>query len=83
MNEKYDTYAVAIVIAFGSLVIGGLMAATLAFGSRDGFLFALGAAASAWLAGYAMFFDRARGFIALTALSVLMALGATALLIKL
>lgn len=82
MNENYEAYAVAIIIVFGAIIIGGLMAATVAFGERDGFMFALGAATSAWVAGYAMFFDRARTFVILTVISVLMAAAATIILAK-
>lgn len=74
MNTNYDTYAVAIIIAFGSIIIGGLMAAAIGFGERDSFFFALGAATSAWLAGYAVFFDRPRTFMSFVALATLMAM---------
>jgi hypothetical protein len=74
MNTNYDTYAVAIIIAFGSLIIGGLMAAAIGFGERDAFFFALGAATSAWLAGYAVFLDRPRTFMILVALATVMAM---------
>ncbi|UUP19550.1 hypothetical protein [Nitratireductor thuwali] len=82
MNEKYDAYAAAIIVTFGAMIIGGLMAAGIAFNVRDAFLFALGAATAAWLAGYAMFFDRARTFLVLTGLSVLSSLAAFILLVK-
>ena len=41
MNDRYDAYAAATIVTFGAIVIGGLMAAALAFGERDAFFFAL------------------------------------------
>lgn len=73
MNSNYDAYAVAIIIAFGALIIGGLMAASIGYGERDPFFLALGAATAAWLAGYAVFFDKPRTFMVLVVISVLMA----------
>ncbi|MCR4268814.1 hypothetical protein [Nitratireductor sp. ZSWI3] len=80
MNERYDAYAVAIIVTFGAIIIGGLMAAAIASGERDSFMFALGAATAAWAAGYAMFFDWARTFMALIVLSMAMAIAATIIL---
>ncbi|MDZ5697694.1 hypothetical protein [Chelativorans sp. M5D2P16] len=80
MNEHYDTYAVAIIIVFGAMIIGGLMAGAVAFGARDAFFFALGAATAAWLSGYAVFFDRPRTFMICVAVSIAMAIGATIVL---
>ncbi|CAN0653066.1 hypothetical protein JF546_01085 [Nitratireductor aquimarinus] len=80
MNDRYDAYAAATIVIFGAIVIGGLMAASLSFGERDAFFFALGAATSAWCAGYAMFLDKARVFVALTALAVAMSIAAAVLL---
>ncbi len=80
MNERYDAYAVAIIVTFGAIIIGGLMAAAIASGEQDAFMFALGSATAAWAAGYAMFFDWARSFMGLIALSIAMAIAATVLL---
>lgn len=80
MNENYDAYAVAIIIAFGALIIAGLMGAALVYGQRDAFFFALGASAAAWLSGYAVFLDRPRSFMVLVGLSVAMAVAATLVL---
>lgn len=80
MNDRYDAYAAATIVTFGAIVIGGLMAAALSFGERDAFFFALGAGTSAWGAGYAMFLDKARVFVGLTALAVAMSIAAAILL---
>ncbi|MCT8988999.1 hypothetical protein NYR54_01640 [Chelativorans sp. SCAU2101] len=80
MEENYDSFAVTISTVFGAIIVGGLMAAALVYGERDAFFFALGAATAAWLAGYAIFFDRPRTFMALVGIAVLMSLGATIIL---
>lgn len=80
MEENYDTYAVAISTVFGAIIVGGLMAAALTFGERDAFFFALGAATAAWIAGYAIFFDRPRTFMAFVGIAVLMAVGSVIVL---
>jgi hypothetical protein len=74
MNPNYDTYAVAIIIAFSSIIIGGLMAAALTFGEKDAFFFALGSATAAWIAGYAVFLDRPRTFMILVGIATVMAM---------
>ena len=60
MEDNYEKYAVAVIIVFGSLLIGGQMAAGLAMGDRPAYLWALGAAFFGWLAGHAVLFDRPR-----------------------
>lgn len=58
MEDNYERYAIAVIIVFGAVVIGGLMAACIAAGEQSGFLFALGSATCGWIAGHAMLFDR-------------------------
>ena len=82
MNDNFETYAVYVIIVFGALVLAGLMAGALSFGGHDAFLFALGGAASAWIAGHALLFDKPRLYIGFVALSVLMAVCSTVALIK-
>ncbi len=77
MEDNYEKYAVAVIIVFGAVIIGGLMAATIALGDRSGFFFALGAATCAWIAGHAMLFDRPRVYGVLIALATLMSVAAT------
>jgi hypothetical protein len=77
MGENLEKYAVAVIIVFGALIIGGLMAATIAFGHRNGFLFALGSATAAWIAGHAMVFNQPRFYGVLLAISVSMAAAST------
>lgn len=60
MEDNYEKYAVAVIIVFGALMIGGLMAAGLALDDRPAFLWALGAAFFGWIAGHAVLFDRPR-----------------------
>jgi hypothetical protein len=58
--NNYEGFAVSVIIVFGALIIGGLMAANITVGDEDGFLFALGAAGTAWLSGHAVLFARPR-----------------------
>ena len=53
------------------------MAANLSIGDRSGFLFALGAAFTAWIAGHIVLFDLPRIYAGLIALAALLAVGST------
>ncbi len=77
MENDLERYAIAIIVVFGALAIGGLMAAGISGGDRSTFLYALGAAASAWLAGYAMVFHLPRLLAVLILLALLMAIAST------
>ena len=77
MEDNYEKYGVAVIIVFGALIVAGLMGASIGFGNRAGFLFALGAATSAWVAGHAMLFDRPHFYGGLIALATLMAVAST------
>jgi hypothetical protein len=77
MEENIEKYGVAVIVVFGALVIGGLMAATISFGHRNGFLFSLGAATAAWVAGFTMVLNLPRVYGVIVAISILMALCAT------
>jgi hypothetical protein len=76
-----DRSAIAIAIVFGAVIICGLMAASLVYKQRDGFLFALGAATAAWFAGHAMLFDMPRVYGVLIVISALMAGASTITLV--
>lgn len=74
MEDNYEKYAVAVIIVFGALIIGGMMAAGLAMGDRPAFLLALGGAFFAWVSGHAVLFDRPRiygGLVAIAAIFVI------------
>ena len=77
MDDNFDKAAIAVIIAFGALILAGLMAANLTVGDRDGFLFALGAAFAAWIAGHMMLFDLPRAYAVLVGISALMAVAST------
>lgn len=77
MDDNFDKAAIAVIIVFGALVIGGLMAANLAIGDRNGFLFALAAAFAAWIAGHMILFDLPRIYAALVGIAVLMGVAST------
>ncbi len=81
MEDNFEKYAVAVIITFGALIVGGLMAAALTYRDRDAFLFALGATTLAWIAGHAMIFDMPRLYAALIGFATLMAMGSTIALV--
>lgn len=81
MEDNFEKYAVAVIIVYGAVILGGLMGAAIGFGDRDSFLFALGAAAVAWVSGYAMIFDMPRVFAVLIGISVVLAVGSTLVLV--
>jgi hypothetical protein len=81
MEDNFEKYAVAVIITFGALILGGLMAAAIGFRDRDAFLFALGAATIAWIAGHAMIFDMPRLYAALIGFATLMAMASTLALV--
>ncbi len=82
MEDNYEKYAVAVIIVFGAVIVGGLMAATIAFGNRSGFLFALGSGTAGWIGGHAMLFDRPRLYGGLLGVAVLMAVASTVALVS-
>ena len=81
MEDNFEKYAVAVIIVFGAVIIGGLMAAAVSWHDRDSFLFALGAATAAWIAGHAMIIDLPRAYAALIVVAILMALASTIALV--
>ncbi|QKD20384.1 hypothetical protein HGP13_35510 [Mesorhizobium sp. NZP2077] len=80
-NNDFEKYAVAVIIVFGALIIGGLMAASMAFGHRNGFLFALGGATSAWISGNALLLDRPRIYALFVGIAALMLIASTITLV--
>lgn len=81
MENDLERYAIAIIVVFGALAIGGLMAAAISAEDRSSFLFALGGAAAAWLAGYAMVFHLPRALALLIVTALLMAVASTLTLV--
>jgi len=77
MENDLERYAIAIIVVFGALAIGGLMAAGIAAGDRSTFLYALGASAAAWVAGYAMVFGLPRLLAVLILVALVMAIAST------
>lgn len=77
MEDNYEKYAIAVIIVFGAVIVGGLMGASIGFDNRVGFLFALGSATSGWIAGHAMLFDRPRIYGILIVVATLLAIAST------
>ncbi|GAB1580686.1 MULTISPECIES: hypothetical protein [Phyllobacteriaceae] len=68
--DDYERYATGLLIVFGALIIGGLMAVNITVGDKPGFLFALGAAIVAWFSAFAVLFDRPRLYGIMIALAI-------------
>ncbi|TIU21618.1 MAG: hypothetical protein E5W53_18230, partial [Mesorhizobium sp.] len=68
-------------IVFGALIVGGLMAACLALGHRNGFLYALGGATAAWIAGNALLLDRPRIYALFVGIAAVMLIASTITLV--
>ena len=73
--DNFEKYALAIMVVFGALIIGGLMAVHIAWLHKAGFLFALGSAVVVWFAGFAVLFDKPRlyGLLLLIATGLIVA----------
>ncbi|MGH6859618.1 MAG: hypothetical protein ACRECY_05135 [Phyllobacterium sp.] len=73
--DKFENYALALMVVFGALIIGGLMAVHIAWLHKAGFIFALSAAAVVWAAGFAVLFDKPRiyGLLLLLATALIVA----------
>jgi len=80
-GNDFEKYAVAVIIVFGALIIGGLMAASLSFGHRNGFLFALGGATSAWISGNALLLDRPRIYALFVGIAAILLIASTLTLV--
>src|ERR1041384_3219247 len=80
-GNDFEKNAIAVIIVFGALIIGGLMAASMTFGHRNGFLFALGGATAAWISGNALLLDRPRIYALFVGIAALMLVGSTLTLV--
>lgn len=80
-SNDFEKYAVAVIIVFGALVIGGLMAASLAFDHRNGFLYALGGATAAWISGNALLLDRPRIYALFVGIAAVLLIASTITLV--
>ncbi|WP_115050867.1 hypothetical protein [Brucella canis] len=68
--DDYERYATGLMIVFGALIIGGLMAANLYHGDKPGFLFALGAAVVGWFSAFAVLVDKPRVYGVMIAIAI-------------
>lgn len=73
--DNFEKYALALMVVFGALIIGGLMAVHIAWEHKAGFLYALGAAVVVWSAGFTVLFDKPRiyGLLLLVAIALITA----------
>lgn len=62
MMDDYEKFATGLLIVFGALIIGGMMAVHIVSANKAGFLFALAAAVIGWFSAFAVLFDKPRGY---------------------
>ncbi|EXL09748.1 hypothetical protein [Aquamicrobium defluvii] len=77
MDDNFDKAGIAVIIVFGALCLGGLMAANLVAGDRNGFLLALAGSLTAYIAGYAVLFDLPRVYAILIAIALIFGIAST------
>ena len=70
-----EHFAVMLMVVFGSLVLGALMAIGVAWHEKPTFLFALAATVCAWTAAFPVLFDRPRLYGILLVVCVLLTAG--------
>lgn len=58
--DDYEKFATALLIVFGAVIVGGLMALHISLHIKSGFLFALGAGIIGWFSAFAVLFDKPR-----------------------
>ncbi|WP_208432463.1 hypothetical protein [Bartonella taylorii] len=69
--DDYEKFATGLLIVFGALIIGGLMAMHIALTNKPGFLFALAAAVVGWFSAFAVIFDKPKVYLGLIILAML------------
>lgn len=67
----YEKFATGLLIVFGALIIGGLMAVHIMLMNKPGFLFALAAAIISWFSAFAVLFDKPKVYLVLIILAML------------
>lgn len=69
--DDYEKFATGLLIVFGALVIGGLMAMHIVIHSKPGFLFALAGGVVGWFSAFAVLFDKPKLYLGLIMLAIL------------
>ncbi|TPW29848.1 hypothetical protein [Pararhizobium mangrovi] len=70
-----EHFAVMLMSVFGALILGGLMAAGIAWQDKPTFLFALAGTVCAWSAAFPVMFDKPRIYGVLLAVCVVLIAG--------
>jgi len=71
MMDDYEKLSTGLLIVFGALIIGGMMAMHIAMANKAGFLYALAAAVIGWFSAFAVLFDKPRGYFWMIVAAVL------------
>ncbi|AFR26630.1 hypothetical protein RM11_0915 [Bartonella quintana RM-11] len=69
--DDYEKFATGLLIVFGALIIGGLMAMHIVLMNKPGFLFALTAASAGWFSAFAVLFDKPKIYLGLIIFAIL------------
>lgn len=69
--DDYEKFATGLLIIFGALVIGGLMAMHIAIANKPGFLFALSGGIVGWFSAFAVLFDKPRLYLVMIIVAVI------------
>jgi hypothetical protein len=78
--DHFEKFGFAIMVVFGAIIIGGLMAYGIAWEDKPAFLYSLAAAVAVWGSSFAVVFDRPRIFGGLLVIAiVLITLSVTAI----
>ena len=70
--DTREFYAALLIVVFGALTIGGLMAANLMAGNETGFLLSFAASAVAWGCAPAVLFDRPKVYLGLLVVCIVL-----------
>lgn len=70
--DKYENFALTILITFGALIIGFLMAVGIVWNDKPTFLFALSSAVVVWGSAFAVIFEKPGLYGALLVVTVML-----------
>ncbi|MHC5307589.1 hypothetical protein [Bartonella sp. LJL80] len=69
--DDYEKFATGLLIMFGALIIGGLMAMHIVTMNKAGFLFALAGGVVGWFSAFAILFDKPKAYLGMIILAIL------------
>ena len=70
--DSVEKFALSIMLLFGALIIGGLMAIGIAWNDKPAFLYALGSAVVVWGSSFAVLFGKPTIYGAVLVVAILL-----------